>query len=169
MFGRRHDHERVHYKMRQKLVAFGDDFWIEDDSGRKVFKIDGKVLRLRDTLIFEDARGHELAKIREKVARVRDTMEIEAADGRHMATVRKAVITPLRDRWSISVDGGPDLEVKGNVVDHEYSVNDGRTEVAAVSKKWFRVADTYGVEMEPDEDPILVLATVAAIDLMTHD
>lgn len=154
--------------MRQKLVAFGDDFWVEDDAGQRVYKIDGKLLRMRDTMVLEDAEGHALAKIREKVARVRDTMEIEAADGHRLATVRKKAVSPLRDRFSVSVADGPDLEVKGNVVDHEYTVTDGRTEVAAVSKKWLHVADTYGVEMEPGQDPVVVLGTVAAIDLMTH-
>ena len=46
-----------HYQMRQKMVAIGDDFWIENDSGQKVYKVDGKALRLRQTLVFEDAHG----------------------------------------------------------------------------------------------------------------
>ena len=33
-----------HYQMRQKMVAIGDDFWIENDNGQKVFKVDGKAL-----------------------------------------------------------------------------------------------------------------------------
>jgi uncharacterized protein YxjI len=34
----------THYKIRQKLVFIGDDFWIENQNGQKVFKMDGKVL-----------------------------------------------------------------------------------------------------------------------------
>ena len=34
-----------HYQMRQKMVSIGDDFWIENDHGQKVFKVDGKALR----------------------------------------------------------------------------------------------------------------------------
>ena len=60
-----------HYQMRQKMVAIGDDFWIENDKGQKVFKVDGKALRVRQTLIFEDAHGHELAKIQERMLRVK--------------------------------------------------------------------------------------------------
>ena len=40
--------------MRQKLVSIGDDYWIENDQGERVFKVDGKALRARQTLIFED-------------------------------------------------------------------------------------------------------------------
>jgi uncharacterized protein YxjI len=58
------------YQMRQKMVAIGDDFWIENDKGQKVFKVDGKALRVRQTLIFEDTHGNELAKIQERMLRV---------------------------------------------------------------------------------------------------
>ena len=45
----------THYRMRQQLVSIGDDYWIENDHGERVFKVDGKALRVRKTLIFEDA------------------------------------------------------------------------------------------------------------------
>ena len=99
--------------MRQKLVSIGDDYWIENDQGERVFKVDGKALRVRKTLIFEDSHGTELLKIQERVARVRDTMEIEDADGHTVATVKKALITPMRERWTVKVADGPDLDVKG--------------------------------------------------------
>lgn len=159
----------THYRMRQKLLSIGDDYWIEDDQGDRVFKVDGKALRARKTLIFEDAHGNELLKIQERMLRVRDTMEIEDADGRSVATVKKAMITPLRERWTVKVANGPDLQVQGNILDHEYAVEDGRTTAAEVSKKWFRVADTYGVEVAPGQDPVLLLAITAVLDTMAHE
>ena len=159
----------VHYQMRQRLMSIGDDYWIETDTGQRAYKVDGKALRLRKTLVFQDPDGRELAKIKERVARLRDSMEIEDADGNRLAMVKKALISPLRDRWAVTVENGPDLDVQGNVLDHEYTVTDGRTPVATVSKKWFRVADTYGVEIAPGQDPVLVLATTVAVDMMAHE
>ncbi len=158
----------VHYKMRQRIVSIGDDFWIETDRGERAYKVNGKALRLRQTLIFEDAAGHELAKIQEKVARVRDSMEIEDAHGDRLATVKKAVVSPLRERWVVKIGNGPDLDIQGNIVDHEYVFTEGRAPVATVSKKWFRFADTYGVEISPGQDPVVVLAATVAIDMMAH-
>ena len=157
------------YKVRQRLMSIGDDYWIEDGSGQRVYKIDGKALRLRKTLIFEDANEHQLAKIKERVLRVKDSMEIEDADGHRIAMVKKALVDPLRERWVVRVEDGPDLDVQGNVLDHEYTFHDGRTPVATVSKKWFRVADTYGVEVAPDQDPVLILAATVAVDEMAHE
>ena len=36
------------FLMREKLLAIGDDFWIENEGGDRVFKIDGKALRVRE-------------------------------------------------------------------------------------------------------------------------
>ena len=85
-----------------------------------------------------------------------------------MAMVQKAMITPVRERWTVKIDGGPDLHVQGNIVDHEYTIErDGGT-VAEISKRWFRVRDTYGVEVAPGENDILILATTGVIDEMAH-
>ena len=154
--------------MREKMLSIGDDFWIEDDGGARTFKVDGKALRIRKTLAFEDTAGHELLRIQERKLRVRDTMALER-DGDTVATVRKAMITPLRERFKIELAAGGDYEVKGNIVDHEYTFARDGHDVAKVSKRWFRVRDTYGVEVEPGHDDILVLAATVAIDQMTHD
>ena len=100
---------------------------------------------------------------------IRDTMEIEDPEGKRLALVHKALITPFRERWKVDVPDGDDLEVQGNIVDHEYEIDlDGR-KVAEVSKKWFRVRDTYGVEIDPAQrDDVLLLAVTVAIDTMAH-
>jgi len=74
----------------------------------------------------------------------------------------------LRERWTVKVEDGPDLDVQGNVVDHEYTIERGGDRVAEVSKRWFRVRDTYGVEIAPGENDILILTTAAVIDTMAH-
>ena len=165
---RRGGEQQIHYQMRQRLMSIGDDFWIESDRGERAYKIDGKALRLRKTLIFEDPSGRELAKIQQKVARIKDTMEIEDPDGHTLATVKKALITPMRERWVVKIEDGPDLDIQGNILDHEYTFTEGRTPVATVSKRWFRVADSYGVEIAPGQNPVVILAATVALDAMAH-
>ena len=154
------------YQMQQKLIAIGRDFWIENEQGQKAFKVDGKALRIRDTLKFEDAHGNELCKIQEKKVRIKDTMEIEGPDGHVMAKVKKAIITPVRDRWTVKIGGGPDLEIQGNILDHEYRIGEGRQKVGEVSKKWFRIRDSYGVEVAEGQNDVLILAVAVAVDMM---
>ena len=161
-FGRRGDATR--YQMREKLLSIGDDSWIEDESGRRAFKVNGKALRVRQTLVIEDPQGRELARIQDRPVHVRDVMEIEGPDGSSLATVKKAMITPLRDRFSIDVAGGTELSAHGNIVDHEFEIEADGTKVAEVSKKWFRVRDTYGVEVTPGQNDALILAITVCID-----
>jgi uncharacterized protein YxjI len=166
-FGRGGTAER--YQMRQKLVSLGDDFWIENERGQKTYKVDGKMLRVRDTLFFEDRSGNELCKIQTKVARIKDSMEIEGPRGERLAMVKKAIISPVRDRWTVKMANGPDLDVQGNILDHEYDIGEGRDKIAEVSKKWFRIRDTYGVQIEPGQNNVVLLAVTVAIDMMAHE
>jgi uncharacterized protein YxjI len=166
-FLRRHDDEPggTRYQMREKLFAIGDDFWVETEGGERAFKVDGKALRVRSTFILESPAGEELLKIQEKKLRVRDTMEIEH-DGDTVATIKKALITPLRDRFAIELAAGGELSAKGNIVDHEYEIERDGEKIAEISKRWFRVRDTYGIEVAPGENDALILAAVVCIDEM---
>jgi len=154
--------------MRQRMISIGDDYEIENDRGERVFKLDGKALRIRKTILFKDMEGRELAKIQERMLHVKDSMEIEGPDEKRIAMVKKALITPLRERWIIKVEDGQDLHVEGNIVDHEYRIERDGEMVAEVSKRWFRVRDTYGVEVAPDENDVLILAATAVLDTMVH-
>jgi uncharacterized protein YxjI len=156
------------YQMREKLVSIGDDFWIENSQGQKTYKVNGKAVRVRDTLDFEDRQGNVLCKIQERKLRVKDSMEVEGPGGNQVAMIKKAIISPVRDRFTVKIKNGPDLEVKGNILDHEYSIGEGRDKVAEVSKKWFRIRDSYGVEIEQGQDDIVILAVTVCIDQMAH-
>ena len=156
------------YQMREKVFAIGDDYWVENEAGERAFKVDGKVLRIRDTFVLADPSGAELYTVKKKLLKIRDTMGIERG-GQTVATVKKALITPFRERFSISVEDGEDMEAQGNIVDHEYRIDRGGDRVADVSKRWFRMRDTYGIEIAPGQDDALILAVTVCIDQMAHD
>lgn len=174
MFGRKRrqerqfDHEATRYQMRQRMLSIGDDYEIENERGEHVFKLDGKALRIRKTILFKDADGRELARIQQRMLHFKDSMEIEGPDGNRIAMVKKALITPLRERWVIKVENGQDLHVQGNILDHEYRIERDGAKVAEVSKRWFRIRDSYGVEVAPGEHDVLILAATAVLDTMAH-
>ena len=153
------------FQMREKVFAIGDDFWIEDSDGNKVYKVNGKAVRLRDTFILEDAHGNEVSKIQEKKLSIRDKMTIEQSATK--ATVHKRLVG-IRDHYIIEVEGGEDLKAHGNIVDHEYKIERDGEKVAEVSKKWFRVRDSYGVQMAEGQDIPLILAITVCVDAMAR-
>jgi uncharacterized protein YxjI len=156
------------YKMRQRLISIGEDYEVEDESGNPVYRVDGKILRIRETFVLEDLAGHEIATIREKKIALHDSMNI-LRGGDIVATIRKAWLTPFRDKFGIDVQGGEDMVAQGNILDHEYEIRQGGETVAKISKHWFTIRDTYGIDIAPGQDDGLILAMAVAIDEMAHD
>jgi uncharacterized protein YxjI len=159
--------EGTRYRMREKLLSFGDDAWIEDEDGERVLRVDGKALRVRRTIHIETPSGERVFDVQQRLLHLRATMAIER-DGHRVATVHKAVITPLRERWYIDTKDYGELRVKGNIVDHEYDIERKGQKIAEVSKRWFRIRDTYGIEVAPGEDDALILTAAVCIDEMAR-
>jgi uncharacterized protein YxjI len=157
----------MRYIMKQKLFSFGDDFRIRDASGREVYFVDGKVFTIGNKLSFKDMRGNELALIKQKVLSLRASYEIYR-EGRLSATVKKELFTFLRCQFYVDVPGPDDLEATGNLLEHEYTFRRHGSEVASVSKKWFSMTDSYGVDIAEGEDDVLILASTVVIDMACH-
>ena len=129
---------------------------------RRSDDLDGTRYQMREKLF---SGGDELFKIQERKLRVRDTMKVQH-EGETVATIKKAMISPLRDRFAIELGEGGDLSAKGNIVDHEYEIERDGKKVAQISKRWFRVRETYGIEIAPGENDALILAAAVCIDEM---
>jgi uncharacterized protein YxjI len=157
------------YLIRKQLIALGDDFWVEDEAGERVFKIDGKVARVRDTYVVETPDGQELLTIKEQRLKLRKSFKIERR-GEEIATVAKALVNPLRDRFDVELADGGKLQAKGDLLDHEYRVEwENGTPMAEISKRWFSVRDTYGVNVRDGQDAVLALAIAMCIDAIQRD
>lgn len=155
------------YQMKQKLLCFGDDFVIRDEAGHETFYVDGRAFSLGDKLSFQDMRGTELALIRQRLLTLGKTYDI-TKDGR-TATVHRKFFTFVRCKFEVDLPGPDDLEASGNLFDMEYRfvAPDGRV-AATVSKRWFTLRDTYGVDVADGWDPVFILASVVVIDLCCH-
>jgi uncharacterized protein YxjI len=45
------------YQLRRKLFSIGEDFWIEDERGEKVYRVDGRVLSIHGTFVLGTAEA----------------------------------------------------------------------------------------------------------------
>lgn len=158
----------MRYLLKQKLFSFGDDFTIKNEAGDAVFQVDGRAFTLlREKLAFEDMQGKELAFIRERIIALTPSYEI-LRNGEVAAVVKKDLINLFRCGFTVDVPGPDDLEAQGSLLDHEYTFTRGSRTVATVSKRWFSFTDTYGVDVEAGEDPVLILASTVIIDMICH-
>jgi uncharacterized protein YxjI len=157
----------MRYVLKQKLLSWGDDFFIRDAAGNDVYFVDGKALSFGDQLSFQDLHGNELAYIKQQVFAWGKTYEITRA-GELMAVVKKELFALFHHRFTVDVPGPNDLEAEGDFTDHEYMFRRGDHVVATVSKKWFSWTDTYGIDIDDDEDQVLVLASAVVVDQACH-
>jgi uncharacterized protein YxjI len=157
----------MRYIMQQKLFAWGDDFTIKDETGRDVFFVDGKAFSFGDKLSFQDMDGNELMFISQRLLSWGPTYEIWRS-GQVVAVVKKQLFTFFHCKFTVDVPGPDDLDAEGDFLDHEYAFTRRGQAVARVSKQWFTWSDTYGVEINPGEDDILILAGTVVIDMACH-
>ena len=157
----------MRYVLRERVLSWGDDFTIKDGDGADAYRVDGKVFSFGDKLSFQNMRGDELAFIDQKLLSIGEQYEI-IRGGETVAVVKKQLFTLFRTRFTVDVPGPHDLEARGNFIDHEYVFERDGREVARASKKWFRLADTYAIDIDDNEDPVLILAAAVVIDLVSH-
>jgi uncharacterized protein YxjI len=159
----------MRYLIQERIFSLTTDFWIEDENGNRVFSVDGRALSLRETFELRDAAGVLRAVISKRLFALRDTMNIEGPGG-VIATVRPAFFSPLRHRYEIDLADGSRLDAAGNFADKDWEIvgADGRV-AGRVSRQWFRIRDTYGVEVAPGEDDALIIAIAVCIDRIHED
>jgi uncharacterized protein YxjI len=155
----------VVYRMKARLMDLRADYWVETSDGRTVYQVDGKAVRFREAFTIRDAGGIVVARLTERVAPAGDTITIERP-GRPSATVRRAMAAPVPELFVVEADDVGLIDVRGDVIDHEYTFERDGQPIAEVSRRWMTVLDTFGVQVQPGADPVLVLAATAALDAM---
>ncbi|MDQ8707635.1 LURP-one-related family protein [Streptomyces sp. LHD-70] len=153
----------MRYVVRDRVFGIGDDYWIEDEQGRKAFLVDGKAMRLRETFELKDPQGNVLIDIRKKMLALRDTMTIERGE-QPLATVRRKRLSLLRNHYRVTLVEGTELDVSGKILDREFAVEYDGELLAEVSRRWLTLRDTYGVNVvREDADPALVIAVAVCV------
>lgn len=153
--------------MEQKIICLGNDFVVKDENGNSMYYIDGKAFSFGQKLSFQDMNKNELCFIAQKHLKMKPTYSV-TKDGQELAKITKSIMS-FRDNFTIDVPGPDDISVSGSWIEHEYSFKRNHNVIANVSKKWFRMSDTYGIEIFNSNDTLLVLSCAVVIDLMCHN
>jgi uncharacterized protein YxjI len=153
----------MRFLVRDRLLGFGDDYWIEDEHGNKVFLVDGKAMRLRDTFELKDTQGRVLIDIHQKMFALHDTMVIER-DGDALARIKRKRLSLLRNHYRVTLVDGTELDVSGKILDREFAVEYEGELLAVISRRWLHVRETYGVDVvREDADPPLLIAVAVCV------
>ncbi|MEU5719936.1 LURP-one-related family protein [Streptomyces sp. NPDC020403] len=152
--------------VRERLFAVGDDYWIEDADGHKLFLVDGKAMRLRDTFELKDADGRVRVEFRRKLLSLRDSMVVER-EGEALARITRKRLSFLRNHYRVTLVDGTALDVSGKILDREFGIEYDGELLARISRRRLTVRDTYGIDIvrEDADVPLLVAVAVCVIVL----
>lgn len=154
----------MRYIIREKMFHLGEDSAITDESGQPVFQVEGKLFSLHNTLLVRDPAGNEVAKVQRELIALTPSYSI-TIHGQEIAEVRKKIFSPFIDRYTIDIPGPDDLTIEGSLLEHEYTIRRSDTVIATVSKAWISLTATYGLDIAPGENDLLILTSVLALDL----
>lgn len=150
------------FRVKEKMVCMGNDFWIHDTQGEKAILVDGRAISLRNTLVFKDRKGQELGVLREKMISIRERYSFFIQDELHTRIIKNFTI--LHKRFEMLVKGKDVCVVSGNFGAHRFEFKRGNTVIGKVSKEFFGFSDGYEVEVMDTRDVVPILATTIAID-----
>jgi uncharacterized protein YxjI len=156
----------MRYQVRQKLFTIGDQFYIKDEQGNDVFTVKRQIMSVGKKLRIYDMAQNELCYIEQKLFKFMPEYLI-FLQGELLATVKKKFALLKNDFTIIGND--VNYYVDGNAWGHEFSIKKDDVQVAAISKKYISLSDTYTVDIEDSENQVALIAMTIVIDMVLHD
>lgn len=126
--------------LQQVRSVFSADFDIVDGQGVRVGTIlttDPLLVRLvlgNRSLEVRDDAGVPCLLVHDKVSFGRDRMDILGPDGARLAEILKR-ITVMRPHFTITLEDGLQLELRGSILEREFTVETEQGIVASVSRR----------------------------------
>ena len=107
--------------------------------------------------------GHQVMTIR-KPFTFFSTLFILEKDEKEIARMKRIISFTEND---ISIEAGDDVyEVDGNFWSTDFTIHKNGNEIAKISRKMLRHKDRYGIAINENEDPVIVLAIALVVELI---
>ena len=155
------------YQVKEKLFSFTEDFTIKNEYDEDSFHVSGKFLSIGHKLNLEDLDGNSLYYIEQKLFRFLPEYYIYDSKGNQVAKVKKQ-LTFFKPKFEIESNYGY-YELNGNIFDHDFEITKNNSICAVISKKWFSLSCTYGVDINENEDNAFILSLIIVLDKVMDD
>lgn len=144
---------------KQRLFSWLDSYDIYNEYGETAFTVEGK-LAWGHKLEVLDPSGRHLGTVKEEVLTFLPRFALYLGE-EYIGQIKKE-LTFFKPRFTLDCR---DWQVSGDWLEWDYQVTDGQGHtVMTASKELFHWTDTYVMDIERDEDVLLCLMIVLAID-----
>jgi uncharacterized protein YxjI len=156
------------WQIKQKFFSLGGDLKVKDCYGNHIFTFKGKVITLTNKMNILDARsGGLVGSFNQQIKLGMPHFKVKIM-GKYYATM-KMRFTLGKPKFKIELANGELIQIKGDWIGYDFTFRRGARVIAVVSKAFFSYTDSYGVEVLPGEDVVLILCAVAIIDKCLHE
>lgn len=145
--------------IKQHVFTFGASFAVLDEAGQEVYQVEGEIFTLGRRLHVYDRCEREVLYLRQELMTFMRSYQVIIND-REVANIQQDFAL-FHHRFYVE---GPDWEVEGEFLSHEYAITGGGRTVATISKEWMSWGDSYELNVADPADALLALTVVLAID-----
>lgn len=144
--------------IKQKVLCWGDKFTVKDETGQDRYYVEGEIFTFGKKLHIYDVLNREVAFIQQKMFSFLPKYYVFVGDNQVAEIIKKFSFTPNY------VINGPNWEVAGNFIAHDYEITENGYVIASIHKQWLTWGDCYELDIPSTANEVLALSVVLAID-----
>ena len=153
--------------MNQNVFAIFEEFYVMDSKGRKRYKVTGIPMSMTKKLNIYDENDNLVAWVEIPVISImKDTYDIYV-HGKKKACIHEKLFKLFP--WEKHQIEMVNWDVNGSLLEHDYNMVKGFTQVASVHKKLMSFGDCYEIHVSKEEDELLSLAVVVCLNAIEAD
>lgn len=144
--------------IKQKVLTLGERFTVWDESNEPAYYVEGSFLKIPKQFTIYNAMGEKQAVIDRQLFRLFARYDIKTVN--NFVTLKRH-FSFFRQSFSIE---GINWRVDGDFFNHNYTIYERNTPIMQLRKHWFKIGDSYELDIRSKEDEVLALALTIAID-----
>lgn len=149
--------------IEEKIFTWGDKFSVRDEQGNEKYYVEGEVFTFGKKLHVYDRHGREVAYIEQELLTFLPSYHVYVGE-RQVARIDRE-FSFFSPKYYVS---GPDWEVNGHFLEHDYEITQNGRPVVTIEKEWMTWGDCYELNIERPADELLALAVVITIDCVVE-
>ena len=151
--------------IRNKWISLRGSSVVRDENENDVMQVRGKFWTITRKKFVQSLDGETKFIVRNKFWRLFAYRAYIMTPDKHIVARIRRKIFSFHDRYFIKSELG-ELEVKGNILLHDYHIYLNGEEVGHIARK-ISLRDSFVLHLEEGIDPMFYLALVIAIDNIT--
>lgn len=144
--------------IKQSVFSIGEKFEVRNEFNQVVYYVEGSFFSIPKNFTIYEANGSQVCFIESQLFRWMGHYDIQTSN--HQITLKR-VFTFFKPTYELL---GTSWNLQGDIWAHEYRVIEGSSPIMSLSKHWFTWGDSYELDIRNDEDAVLCLAIVIAVD-----